>query len=384
MRKLIGIIASGSIGRDPYDKRSWSGCSRFFFSACSKAGILERAFGTEAPYYQKVPLMLKNYAIKKNIWREKFYLDTEYYHALTNAIKKKIRYSDYLCDFIQIGAIYNVPSILQGRAKCYSYHDGILLQKIKSPYFPKAIPDKVIYAALDYEECVYQAMNKIFTMSEYLRKSFIHDLKIPPAKVAHIGGGINFDIPPPRNLKKRYDQKNILFVGLNFLRKGGFLLLKAFSVIRDVYPGASLTIIGHSQLNVDERLTRGVRLLGFLDRSDPYQNQIYEKAFDNASILVMPSIYEPFGFAPLEAMVHEIPCILTNRWAFPEFITPGEEGELVECENVDELIEKIIALLKNPDQLAVMGEKARLKVLKNYTWERVANNLAKEMNQTIL
>lgn len=380
MKKLIGIIASGNIGRDPFDKKSWSGCSRFFFGACYKAGILERAFGTEAPYYQRIPLMLKNISIEKRVWREKFYLDTKYYSALTNAIKKEIQISDFLFNFIQIGAIYNVPSIVGGKSKCYSYHDGSLLQRIKSPYFPKEIPDEIIESALDYEKRVYQGVSKIFTMSEYLRKSFIQDLEMPRDKVVNIGGGINLDTIPARFLEKRYDKKNILFVGADFFRKGGFLLLKAFSAVKDVFPESSLSVIGHSQLPIDESLTRGVRLLGFLDRSDPTQNKIYEEAFKDASLFVMPSLYEPFGFAPLEAMVHEIPCILTNRWAFPEFITPGEEGDLVECEQVDDLIEKIKTLLKNPDQLCFMGKKARLKVLEKYTWERVVENLSQAIN----
>jgi len=84
----------------------------------------------------------------------------------------------------------------------------------------------------------------------------------------------------------------------------------------------------------------------------------------------MPSLYEPFGVAPLEAMVYELPCVLTNRWALKEMVTPGENGDLVECGSAHDIEAKLATLLGDPAGLQRMGEAGRERVLNYYTWPR--------------
>jgi len=376
MKKIVGIIGSGNIGRDPFDKGSWSGSSYFFFTACSKAGLLYRAFGVEAPVHVRIPLMLNNFAFKKSVWREKFYLDTGYYDALTKKVQNSLLSSDYRYDFVQIGAIYDVPKLVKGKAKCYSYHDGNLAQNVKSPYFNKEIPRRVVDRALEYEGRVYRGLDKIFTMSEYLRRSFIEDFGISPDKVVCIGAGINLENVPPSIPDKDYSRKSILFIGVDFYRKGGLQLLQAFRLARESIRDATLTIVGPPQLQIDDDLAKGVKYLGFLSKSDPAHRILFENSLREATLFVMPSLYEPFGIAPLEAMVNEIPCILTNQWALPEMVTQGETGELVECGDVDGLAERMIEILNSPDKLRSMGQLARKIVLQEFTWKRVVERLS--------
>jgi starch synthase len=376
IKKLIGVIGSGLIGRDPFDEKSWSGSSKYFFDMCAKFGILERAIGVEAPLYLKLPLMLKNFSFDIGLWRQIFYLDIRYYKALTKAICKRLRSDDFFSNIIQIGGIYNVPECVKGKNKCYSYHDGNLAQALKSPYMPKTIPRSTINKALDYERNVYHNMDKIFTMSEYLRRSFIEDFDVHEDKVKTIGAGINLDeIPDVR--EKDYEKKNILFIGVDFYRKGGIQLLKAFRIVKEAFPKAELHIIGPKKLEIDHRLGSGIKFHGFLSKKDPKQRQLFDSIMRDSSIFAMPSLYEPFGIAPLEAMVYEIPCILTNDWAFPEMVQPGVNGELVECGNVNELADKIKFLLGNPDLLHFLGKNARNIVLTNYTWDIVVKRLIK-------
>ncbi len=47
MKKLVGVIGSGGIGRSPFDPKSWSGSSCFFFTQLQSQGLLHRAFGVE-------------------------------------------------------------------------------------------------------------------------------------------------------------------------------------------------------------------------------------------------------------------------------------------------------------------------------------------------
>lgn len=378
-KKLVGVIGSGNIGRNPFDPNSWSGSSRYFFSTLKKHGILKRAFGVEVQSFRRYRLLLKNFSFSREIWRHKFYLDTNYYKALTNEINKRLQPSDFLSDLIQIGGIYDVPSCVKGGCKCYSYHDGNLAQMLKSPYMPTNIPESTVKDAFDYEHRVYQGMDKIFVMSDYLRKSFIEDFGVDESKVITIGAGVNLDRIPDVGAKN-YNNRSLLFIGVDFYRKGGIQLLKAFRIVKQSFTDAKLNIIGPNNLKVDSDLLNGVKFHGFLSKRNLEERKLFDAIIQSCDIFVMPSLYEPFGIAPLEAMVYKIPCILTDDWAFPEMIKPGMNGELVRCGDVDNLADKIKFLLGNLSLLEEMGEAARNMVLQNYTWDIVVKKLIDEIS----
>jgi starch synthase len=376
--KLVGVMGSGLIGTDPYGENAWSGCSRYFFSECDQQGILHRAFGIEVGNLKRIPLILKNYSPKRDLWRQKFYLDTRYYECLSKAIVSSLAPADRSCALLQIGGIYNLKELLPANARVFSYHDGNLAQFLKSPYFPGEISRARIRRALEYERCVYQNNDMIFTMSEYLRNSFVNDFGVDPKKVRTIGAGINLD-SVPKVKKKDYEKKNILFLGADFERKGGMDLLRAFKIVRSVHPTAKLNIIGPRNLHIAADLCAGVVYHGFLSKKNPVEGRKFNEIMEGSSLFVMPSLYEPFGIAPLEAMVYQIPAILTDAWAFPEMVTPGTNGDLVTCGSVNELAEKMIGVLANPERLQRMGEAAREMVLRKFTWQAVVNNLVRQI-----
>jgi glycosyltransferase involved in cell wall biosynthesis len=372
--KLTGLIGSGLIGADPFGPKAWSGSSAYFFRKCNEFGILDVVLGFEAAPARRAALMLKNFSFSRKTWRDRFYLDTAYYEALTKAALKRIRDCESDSDLLQIGGIYNIAQNVHQKVKCYSYHDGNLAQVIKSPYKPKSIPTAVFEKALNYESNVYRALDKIFTMSEYLRKSFIEDFGIADEKVITIGAGVNLDEIP--NLHdKNYEKKNLFFLGVDFERKGGWQLIRAFKRVRSVFPETKLHIVGPPSLNIGAEFSEGIVFHGFLSRKNPVQKHQFETIVHESSLFVMPSLYEPFGIAPLETMLYQLPCVLTDRWAFPEMVRPGYNGELVAVGDVEDLAERVIHLLKDPVSLRTMGRNAREFVLSNYTWDHVVRRL---------
>ena len=375
MKKLVGIIGSAMLGTDPFHERAWSGSSRNFFLECRRRKILHRAFGVEAPLPARTWSIARNFSTDGDLWRLKHHLDTGYYRALTNQIARTLQPDDMDCDLLQIGGIYDVPSIVKGRTRCFSYHDGNLAQFSRSPHFRRDAPRSVLGRALEYERKVYAGMDRIFTMSDYLRKSFLEDFGLAETKVMTIGGGVNLDRIPDLRRDKYCDTGEILFVGVDFERKGGPQVLEAFRHVRGARPEATLHIVGPRQLDIPPGLREGVTYHGFLDRRNALHREKFERILSSAALFVMPSRYEPFGIAPLEAMANEVPCILSRRWAFPEMVEPGENGELVEPDDVDGLTDRILFLLARPDLLRKYGKAGRERVLRRYTWESVVTNL---------
>jgi glycosyltransferase involved in cell wall biosynthesis len=262
--------------------------------------------------------------------------------------------------------------------KCISYHDGNLIERLNSGFALEGISRQRIDQALHYEEKTAGQMTAIFTFSEYLRQSFISEYHIPAERVINVGGGINLTEIPEANPHKDYSSPRLLFIGTEFARKGGLQLLAAFQTVRDVLPAAELHIAGPVTL---DRVPAGVVFHGHLSKASPEQKQKLELLFRDSTLFVLPSLYEPFGIAPLEAMLYQLPCLVTDAWALRETVIPGVNGDLVPRGSVDELSTKVLALLSNPERLAIMGRQGRDLVLRSYTWKSVVDRMAAAINR---
>ena len=240
MASFVGVIGSGNIGRDPFDPRSFSGISRNLFKTLEAGGALARAFGVEVPAPRRFALMALNFRPDRNLWRHSFYLDPRYYRALTEAVERSLQASDMEHTFLQLGAYYDVPSLVKGRTACTSYHDGNVAQMMHSPYFPSELR-RAAERAFEWERGIYRELTRIFTMSEYLRQSFIHDFGVPEDRVSNVGAGPNFVIPEEIR-PKDFGTKRILFVGIDFDRKGGDAVVDAFRIVRQSHPEAELHV----------------------------------------------------------------------------------------------------------------------------------------------
>jgi starch synthase len=367
MRELT-VFVGGSTGSDPYSSRTWSGSSPFFLNALNQAGLLDKAVGLKLPNLQNYWYLGKNFTSNRTIWRKHFYFDPAYRRALTSTARA-IPVTSPFC--LQIGHMFSLPVVIPG-SKCISYHDGNLSELLNSGFGIEGVSRKRIDQALRYEEEAAQQMTAIFTFSEYLRQSFIHDYRVPAERVFNVGGAVNLSIPTP-DPAKDYTTNRILFIGTEFNRKGGPQLLEAFAIVRQTIPTAELHIVGPHTL---DNIPPGVIFHGHLSKADPAQSARLEVLFLTCTLFVMPSLYDPFGIAPLEAMLYQIPAIVTNDWALREYVGPGVNGDLVEKGNAQDLAAKIIKLLSDPTRLISMGHRAREIVLTRYTWPTVADHIS--------
>ena len=245
---------------------------------------------------------------------------------------------------------------------------------LQSPYFPSGISTVQIERTLEYEREVNRGLDMIFTMSEYLRQSFVADFGIVPGKVMCIGAGINLDLPTIEE-HKDYSKASILFIGVDFARKGGYDVLKAFRSLRHRLPQATLHVVGPPKPPPEVAGEAGAIWHGFLDKNNEADALVFDRLLREATLFVMPSLYEPFGIAPLEAMSHQIPCVTSNAWALPEIVPDRICGRLVEPGNHEQLAQVLIELLRDPALLKRYGEAGREHVKGNYTWAKVVERL---------
>lgn len=169
----------------------------------------------------------------------------------------------------------------------------------------------------------------------------------------------------------------VLFVGRLHPTKGIEFLLRSFQKVREENPRAKLVIAGPSEasyelklvkLSGDLRLSSNVLFPGRLPR------EMLLSAYSGCSLLVLPSVYEPFGIAVLEAMAHGKPVIATRAGGPGEIIRDGSTGFLVDYGNELALAQKISILLSDEQLRIEVGQNARIEA-KEYTWETIAERV---------
>jgi glycosyltransferase involved in cell wall biosynthesis len=164
----------------------------------------------------------------------------------------------------------------------------------------------------------------------------------------------------------------VLFVGRQYRRKGGDVLVEGFQRVRKRLPDARLLIAGLPPGYVDGP---GVTCLGDLDKSTDAGWRALAEAYASADVFALPTRFEPFGIAYVEAMHFGVPCIGPEAWAVPEIIADGETGFTVPVDDVDRLTDRLLQLLTQPDLARRMGDAARTRAHELFTWPRVVSRI---------
>lgn len=375
MKQIIGVVGSSSIvGTDPWDPRCWSGSGSSLFNEIKNQGLLQDAIGVESPFIEKALYKLKNFRKNKRDWHRKFCLDPMYYRSLTRQVKSKLLpLLNANSVVLQLGAIYDVPSIVHPNIPCISYHDGNVAKLMTSPFFNKTLTGSA-QNAFKWEKGVYKNLTYILTMSEYLRQSMIHDFGVDEQKVHNVGVGVNFNIPDISLLNSvTKSPADIVFVGREFERKGGKAILSAFDIVRRNHSNATLHVIGPKENPAP--LVPGVKHYGFLHGNIKSESELFSQILSKSSIGVFPTLFDAFGIPVLEMMSYKIPCIATNILAMPEMVIPNKTGFLVDINNGEQVAKYILHYIQHPEIRQQHGEQARKLVVSRYTWTNVVDQI---------
>jgi glycosyltransferase involved in cell wall biosynthesis len=232
-------------------------------------------------------------------------------------------------------------------------------------YYPQGVKRLDLWKeCIPYEEQSLRKATLIFTMSEHVKRSLEEQYGLPPEKIVRINGGTNSPILEQFD-SDRYARKNILFVGVEWERKGGPQLLEAFVKIRNRHPTATLTIVGSSP----KIKGAGIEVMGCVQQKD------VAKYLSKASCFCMISHREPFGIVYIEAMHAGLPVIASDLGATPDFIINGKTGFMVNPDNIDDIAARIDELLSDPDKCRQMGQEAQKLARAEYTWEKTQQRM---------
>ena len=232
----------------------------------------------------------------------------------------------------------------------------------RSPFTPRQFDEWI-----RMEERAYTRSTHIFTRGKFVRESLLVDYGLSPDKVTAVGGGVSFSSLPEANLGQESENPVAFFLGRDFYRKGGDILLKAFAQARDEYPQAKLLVMTR------DAIPEGLPMEGVELLSSAWDREKLKTYFQRANLFILPSRLETWGDVLLEAMAYSLPCIGVRESAMPEIIDHERTGLLVEPENIDDLALAMKKMFGNHVLRREFGIAARQRVEKFFTWDHVVN-----------
>lgn len=227
------------------------------------------------------------------------------------------------------------------------------------------------WIALEKES--YARATHIFTRSHNISRSLIEQYDVPAEKITCAYVGVNtpqVNYSPPSD---RYNSKHILFVGLDWERKGGPELLAAFQQLLQRHPDARLTIVGaEPEIDLPQ-----VTVVGRVSVAEVHH------FYQQASIFCLPTKLEPFGVAFIEAMTFQLPIVATNIGAIPDFVVNNQNGYLVEPGEVTPLVDALDCLLSSAHRRQLFGQTGHELARQRYNWEAVGQVIRNKIEEKI-
>ncbi len=223
---------------------------------------------------------------------------------------------------------------------------------------------------------------KVIAVSHLTKNIIVQHYGIDPAKVEVVynaieSNGNGFD-------EEKYaihkDEKLVLFLGRITYQKGPEYFLAAAKKVLEVMDNVKFVMAGSGDMirrTIEMAASMGighkVLFTGFLRGGD------VEKVFKMADLYVMPSVSEPFGIAPLEAMANDVPVIISKQSGVSEVL---KHALKVDFWDVNEMANKIVAVLKHPPLSATLRQHGNFEI-KRMSWSDAAKSCVSVYDQAV-
>lgn len=222
-----------------------------------------------------------------------------------------------------------------------------------------------------------QDARRILVWSEFSRQLHLEEGIAPPDLIEVLPPGIIRHNNQHSQLATSHHSLRFLFIGKDFERKNGPLVLQAFRQTRYEHPKAELILVAPP---IDGQMMSepGITHYPLMPRE-----QLLQEIFPTAAVLLLPSRAEGFGLVILEAMAQGLTVIGVNAYAMPEIIEHGRNGFLIRPDSLEDLTKQMKLLAANPDILQQCRFESERTFNKKYTVQTHNERLLSIYEQTL-
>ena len=199
--------------------------------------------------------------------------------------------------------------------------------------------------------------------SNWTKQSFVEDYGCPEESVAVIPPGVDLDNFAIGD--RNHELPRILFVGGDFKRKGGDLLLEVF---RSRLRGrAELVLVTPADVPEEP----GVTVHRNLSSTSPLLGELYR----TSDLFVLPTRADCYALVCMEALAAGLPLVTTRVGGLPDMVREGETGHLMDIDDAGRLGDALESLVTNPSRRAQMSETCRADAVQRFSTRDNARRL---------
>lgn len=207
--------------------------------------------------------------------------------------------------------------------------------------------------------------------SSWAADSAVKDYGADPANVHVLYIGANLMHPPRREevlLRALGNTVRLLLVGVDWQIKGGSVALEVLKRLLELGYDARLTVVG---CTAPEGVAHPrMEVIPFLNKQIPEERERFERIWSEADFFLLPSRFEAAGIVFCEAGAHGLPSLAARTGGIPSLIVDGKNGFTVPHEEEPEsYVEKIVALINDPEGYAALCRGARDEYEARLNWD---------------
>jgi glycosyltransferase involved in cell wall biosynthesis len=249
---------------------------------------------------------------------------------------------------LSTGVMRRIPTVMSSDATPKN------IDEVATGYRHRTAPPPVEAMKLRLVRRPLAAARAHVVWSDWARRSLIEDYSIDPRRVLVIPPGSDTRAWYPAR-RSSYGPTRFLFVGADFERKGGRLLIEALDSVADPW---RLTVVTQAALDPHPgvEVHRGIR---------PDSAEL-RRLFAHADVFVLPTCADGLPYAVIEAMAAGLPVISTRVGAIPEAVEHAVTGLLVDPGDQRSLRAALMRLARNVDERHRMGEHGRGVAVRRY------------------
>ena len=235
--------------------------------------------------------------------------------------------------------------------------------------YDRASDDQVDTRVVDLETKGMRAADKVMAVSELTRNICINRYGIEPEKVVAVHNAVDFSGREQLVVERNVKEKVVTFLGRVTYQKGPEYFIEAAAKVLKRCKDVRFVMAGSGDML--NRCIRHVARLGISDRfhfTGFLRGQEVHKMFALSDVYVMPSISEPFGISPLEAMQTNVPSIISKQSGCAEILKYALK---VDFWDVDAMADQIYGLLQYP-AIARLAARCGYDEVNSIKWNDVA------------
>lgn len=251
-----------------------------------------------------------------------------------------------------------------------------LILHVHATSFDQAAGNNIDPAIYKIEQDGFAKADKVVTVSEYTKNIVVNKHHVAAPKVEVVYNGCDMEetaqLPPTLEELKRQRKKIVLYHGRISIQKGVDHFVRAARRVVDVDPDVIFIISGSGDM-----LTQVIEQVGAVGLSDNVKfagalwDEERDRMYQAADLMVMPSVSEPFGLVPLEALQHGTPSVVTKQSGVAEVLTHALK---VDFWDVDEMANQILSSLRYPVVRQQMVTEGR-EQMKGMSWRVAAQKM---------